>query len=96
MGQFLSDDEIVADILSVLDNNPDSVDDWLSVPFDDLIQLHHSTGMHIRNYYKMWEEGNTYSNEKDAQADDFPDQRSQRVIEKVWRTLQERREKVES
>jgi hypothetical protein len=91
---FLSDNEIVDDIVRCIEGDPKSLSDWLTCPFEDLIMLHHGTGTHIRNYYKMWAEENPFSN-IDPPANtagivdhpDFPDQRSQRCIERVWQMI---------
>lgn len=90
---FLTEDEIVEDILRGLD--PPSIRVLKSIKSKDaLIQFHHSVGRYIRNKYKLWDRENPLTLGSDAArqmddselavADEHPDQTSQRIIERVW------------
>ncbi|MFM7009081.1 MAG: DUF6794 domain-containing protein [Betaproteobacteria bacterium] len=59
-----------------------------NTPEANLIQFHFSTGMRIRNYYRLWEPGNPYVDLNDEKSPFFPDQWSQSVIEALWQKLQ--------
>lgn len=79
---FLSEDEIVADMLSRMDDADRET--WLKTTRDELISGHNTTGRNIRNYYKLWDSDNPHVVFEPANHDKFPDQFSQRVIERVW------------
>lgn len=59
-----------------------------ATPEADLIKFHHTVGMRIRNYYRLWEKGNPYVILEDENSPFFPDQWSQSVIELLWQKLQ--------
>lgn len=79
MNEYLSDDEVVADLISnMTDEDKQS---WQKIKSNELIQGHLWTGMSIRNDYKMWHEQNPHS------ANVHPDDRSMNVMIKIWQTL---------
>ena len=88
---FLSEDEIVADLLARIKGSPDALESWLNVKQDSLIQAHHSVGRSIRNDYGLWDARNPHvildappKNEGVIDHPNYPDQMSQRIIERVW------------
>jgi hypothetical protein len=91
---FLSEDEIVADMVLNARKSEENVRSWLNVTRADLITGHHTTGCFIRNHYKLWYEGNPhtvngYSVNAQGIADhpNHPDQMSMRIMERVWDNL---------
>ena len=97
--RFLSDVEIVEEMLRELRDDEERRAPWLACDFGELIQLHHGTGRYIRNNYFMWYPNNPHSKLDDYPGHggtldgvldhpDHPDQRSQRVIEAIWLCLQ--------
>lgn len=82
---FLSEDQIVADFY----HNMGAVErlTWRAVKKEALIFAHHDAGRRIRNKYNLWHPDNPYT-VSDPSHDNFPDQISQRVIEKVWNLCQ--------
>lgn len=85
---FLTEDEIVEDLFKTRLTEKDLK--YISeIPMEDVIGLHFSAGMWIRNTYGLWLEENPYTNLKDARADDFPDQVSHRILEKLWKRVRE-------
>lgn len=79
---FMSDDEIVADIVATLTEADLAI--LRVTKEEDLILFHHGYGTHIRNYYRLWDEKNPFTDNRDAMGDRFADQVSQGIIEKVW------------
>lgn len=49
-----------------------------------LVKFHMSVGMSIRNTFNLWHPLNPYTDINDPLAENFPDQVSQRVIERLW------------
>lgn len=82
---FLTEDEIAADLVKNL--TEEDVKYLGSMKKEDVIMLHHGFGTSIRNMYGLWMEENPYTVLDDAIADNFPDQMSHRIIEKMWDTL---------
>ncbi|MCK5606996.1 hypothetical protein KAR91_34230 [Candidatus Pacearchaeota archaeon] len=96
MSEFLNEDEIVDDIISKMDT--EAKKSWTDVKEEDLVMGHHTIGMAIRNDYLLWDENNPYTRPADGSDDylvennivtdyNFPDQVSQRIIEKIWQKL---------
>lgn len=83
--KYLSEDEIVSDLVNNLSDEEALL--LMEIPFDRLIGLHISVGMQIRNQYKLWDRRNPYVDVDDPMGPRFPDQVSQRIIEKVWRKV---------
>ena len=54
---------------------------------DRLIGFHHGVGTSIRNYYRLWDDNNPYTDNSDPMGDFFADQVSQRIIEGIWEKL---------
>lgn len=106
IGTFMSDDEIVDDIVKSLsdESTPEKKDlsedaraMWMASDYDELIRWHNTAGQRIRNMYEMWHEANPYSvinpgldSNGIVSHPSFPDQRSQRIIKRVWATLREK------
>ncbi len=83
--EFLTEDEIALDLLNRL-----SIDDltyMCNMEREAVIMMHHGFGTSIRNEYGLWYEENPYTVLDDAMADNFPDQVSHRILEKMWDTL---------
>lgn len=80
--KYLAPNEIVKDIISRLTEG--DIKKLERMTEDDLIGLHHTTGQDIRNNYHLWDIDNPYTILDNSLADDFPDQVSQRIIERVW------------
>ena len=83
---FLSEDDIVKDMLSVIEKDVDNMLSWSNASEEDLILQHHNVGRHIRNHYKLWHTNNPYVVHHDETHHNFPDQMSQRIIHKIWKT----------
>ena len=84
---FLTEDEIVNDLfLNRL--NQEDIDYLSKMKKDDVIMLHHGFGTSIRNQYGLWFEENPYTVLNDVMADNFPDQVSHRILEKMWEGIQ--------
>lgn len=79
---FMSEDEIVSFIFKSM--NEAQVMSWTNISRDDLIAAHHTTGQSIRNAFGLWDENNQHVNLGDPSSDDFPDQMSMRIMERVW------------
>jgi len=75
--EFLSEDEIFKDLIKA------DTSDISHVKKENLITLHHTTGKWIRNTYKMWDQNNPYVTHDNTQDELFPDQVSQRIIERL-------------
>jgi hypothetical protein len=91
---FLSEDEIVADLLARIKTSPAALDTWLKVKQDSLIQAHHTVGRSIRNDYGLWDVRNPHvvldappNNEGLIDHPNYPDQMSHRIIERVWKEV---------
>lgn len=91
---YLSPDEIHNDILlSKLDEQTKRA--LRDLPQTDLIMCHHTFGRWIRNFYRLWEQDNPYTmlhHQPDLQngvdhSVTHPDYVSQKIIERLWRTL---------
>lgn len=82
LNMFKSEDEIFADIVSKL--TPEDKATLNKTSEDDLIMFHHGYGTWIRNNYLLWDPKNPYTDKESSLGDDFPDQMSQRIIERVW------------
>lgn len=93
--RFMTEDEIVEDIVAEIKRaGSEAVQAWKGAKFDELIRLHHSVGQNIRNQFGLWEEDNPNvkhnpePNEHGIVDDPlFPDQVSQRIIERVWKVI---------
>lgn len=99
--KFLTEDEIVSDVLGKIVSDPVALKQWLETKKKDLVSFHFNVGMRIRNMYHLWhpENPNTIVNPKPNSRGIvdhplFPDQVSQRIIEKVWKKLQKNKEVV--
>ena len=80
---YMTEDEIFTDML--LYRLPESEKKVLiATPEEDLIMFHFGTGMWIRNHYKLWEKDNPHVVHNDSMHEKFPDQISQRIIERLW------------
>jgi hypothetical protein len=80
---YLSEAQIVDDIFHNM--SPADRRTWLTVTKkSELIAGHHSTGRSIRNRYLLWSPHNPLTDITDPKSKRFPDQVSQRIIEKVW------------
>jgi hypothetical protein len=91
---FLSEDEIVADLLARIKSSPDALESWLKVKQDTLIEAHHSVGRSIRNDYGLWDQRNPHvvldpspNGEGLIDHPNYPDQMSHRIIERVWKEV---------
>lgn len=87
--KYLSEEEIVEDLLRELDAQ--DLERIRALHGSRLIVLHHSLGQWIRNHYKLWAEDNPHvvlnprpSAKGVIDHPLFPDQVSQRIIEKLW------------
>lgn len=80
--RYLSEDEISKIIVSELSDG--DLKALLDTPRGHLIKFHMIVGMHIRNRFGLWEEGNPFTDSSDPMGDAHPDQVSQRIIERVW------------
>lgn len=82
---FMTEEEIVDDLIKHM-----SVEDrqvLRGTPANYLIMFHHGPGTRIRNYYRLWDAKNPFTDNNDAQGDNFADQVSQRIIVKAWEKL---------
>lgn len=97
---YLTHDEIVADVLK--DAKPEDYAEFKNTPFEELCKYHHGFGMFIRNEYKLWAEDNPLTMQWLNDVEDencpyivngvdnhplHPDARSMRVLEDVWKKL---------
>ena len=80
---YLSEEQIFQDIL-LYKLSEKQKEDFKNIAAEDLIMLHHSFGQWIRNNYDLWREDNPHVILNDAMHDLFPDQVSQRIIERLW------------
>lgn len=81
--KFLNEAQIADELFTKLDEKDRR---YLAALPDksDLLQFHHNVGMQIRNGYQLWNPKNPHTDLSDACAENFPDQVSQRVIERIW------------
>lgn len=91
---YMSEEQIVKDLLYRIRTNPESLDDWMKLKRDHVGMLHHGLGTKIRNYYGLWDPKNPHVKvnakpNKDGIIDDpkFPDQVSHRILTDVWDVL---------
>jgi hypothetical protein len=83
---FLTEDEIIIDILKSIEGCHPCVEHWLSIT--DLSLHHHTTGRKIRNDYKLWFiENNKIDICFHNNSENHPDQISQRIMERVIKRL---------
>lgn len=83
--KFLSSDEILADLVSVLQEDDKKY--IAAMPESDLISMHHTLGRHIRNKYWLWHPENPYTDSSDPNGTKHADYTSQRIIERLYTTL---------
>ncbi len=83
---FMDETEIINDMLLIQLSEEDK-HNLKKFRQEDLITLHHSVGQTIRNYYRMWEEGNPYIDTNSPTSDNHPDEVSMRVLAKTWARL---------
>jgi hypothetical protein len=82
----MTEDEIFEDIL--LYRLPEDQKKLLmATNEDDLIMFHHTFGQWLRNNYGLWAPDNPHVVHTDGHHDNFPDQISQRIIERLWTHL---------
>ena len=86
--EFLDEDQIIKDLIKKINEEEDVKERWLGLNKSQLIRLHPTTGQKIRNQYRLWDKENPYT-QSDTKHKNFPDAMSQRIIEKVWRQLQD-------
>lgn len=84
-GRFISPEQIANDVLARM-SAEDKIE-WREAKREELIQVHHTTGRAIRNFYGLWRPENPYTNADDPCGSTHPDQVSQRVIYLVWKRL---------
>ena len=87
MHDYLNFDQIVAEMNSEL--LPEDIEYLSSIDLKDCITLHSTTGQYIRNRYHLWDEENPFTDFKDPMGENHPDQFSMRVIEAVWKIVNE-------
>jgi len=83
--KYMSEEQIVHKIMS--DMTPEERQSWLGLKRIDLLQGHHGTGKSIRNAFDMWDEKNPHTNGNDPNGCNHPDQVSFRIMEEVWRRV---------
>lgn len=83
----MEENEIVIDLLLYKFSEQDKRT-LKSMQFEDLIKLHFSLGMEIRNRYHLWSKSNPYVDGNDPEGPNHPDQMSMRIIETCWHKLQ--------
>lgn len=80
---YLTEEQIIDDIFKNM--SPADRKTWLEVSKrDELIRGHSSTGRSIRNRYLLWSPNNPLVDLTDPMSHKFPEQVSQRIMEKVW------------
>lgn len=82
--QFLSVQEIAEHQLKQM--TVEQLTEFANIPQDELIILHHSYGMYLRNNYGLWHPNNPHVIEGDL-GDGHPDGLSQRAIEEMHRRV---------
>ena len=55
---------------------------------EDLIQFHHTLGMHIRNKFRLWVVNIALTKDMGLEKDTHADEVSQKIIEALWKRLQ--------
>lgn len=90
--EFLSPRQIADDMMDKLDDF--GRNELRSMKRGQLVQFHFTTGMWIRNHYKLWNPLNPYTiidpqpNEDDIlDHPQYPDTVAMRIIEDVWERL---------
>jgi len=90
---FLSVADILQDLMKTM--KPEALLDISHMEKAALAPLHLSLGMVIRNHYNLWHEENPHTEIKNPVMEDgiitdplFPDQMSQRLIERIWAVMQ--------
>jgi len=79
-------DAVVTDLLNTL--SAEDKEMVRKTAFDDLIRFHHGWGTGIRNHYGLWR-GNSALIADACGGPCHPDDASMRIIEAVWKALQE-------
>lgn len=68
---------------------PEVEEEFRNVPFDKLIQYHHTLGREVRNHFSLWAcEWVPDIQEGVDCSPNHPDSISMQVIEKVWANIQ--------
>lgn len=80
---FMTEEQIFQDIL-LYKLTEKQKEEFKDMEADDLILLHHGFGMWIRNNYDLWKPENPNVMLEDSFHEKFPDQISQRIIERLW------------
>lgn len=82
---YLTEDEIVEDLTRRLpEAEKERLREW---DRGSLIAFHFTWGMKIRNTYRLWWAENPHTVLEPADDPLFPDQVSQRIIERVWERI---------
>lgn len=93
-GTYLSEREIIDELVDDIKQEPGVLAIWRAWPRDALIMAHHSMGQAIRNRFGLWAEDNPHvvldpEPNADGVVDhpNHPDQASFRIIQSVWDRL---------
>ncbi len=89
----IAEEQMVQQILEWFKDSPvEQQKDFIDRPKDELIMYHGTLGRNIRNCFRLWETEWTPEID-DSGADcspDHPDARSMKLIEEVWRRLNDK------
>lgn len=86
--KFLSPDQIITEMVAEITRDAEARWSWLLMEEENLISGHHLKGRGIRNRYRFWDPENPHTSCADPHSPRHPDNLSQRIIEKVWKQLQ--------
>lgn len=85
VAHYMSEDDIVADLL-LYQMTEDVKRKLMQYEAGDLAELHRDLGQPIRNYYRLSEPNNPYVDNVPG-SQNFPDEISMRIIERLWTRL---------
>lgn len=93
-GDFLSEREIIDELVQDVENEPQVLAAWMRCPYDQIINLHETVGDSIRKRFGLWDEDNphvvqnpTPNSEGVIDHPNYPDQASHRIMLAVWDRL---------
>lgn len=83
---FMDEHEIITDIMLNQLDEQDKLD-FKRITRENLPSLHQAGCQGIKNYYRMWDKNNPYTNVDDITSPNYPEEMSRRVLDKVWAKL---------
>jgi len=87
MNKFNTLEEVLKEIMDTLPL-PERIN-LKKTRWDNLILLHHTFGMQIRNHFLLWDGNTNLAKDMGLKEGAHADEVSQKIIEELWKKLQE-------